>query len=472
MSRDSGSRTVTTRFVWLPHGSAAGWLLLHRTVTDHGTGATTDEFWRSERISPGAVASGAFQDSGPEWHRIVTGEPVPFLLWPFFLAAVTDRELPAVREQLVRSPVRPIADISAEVRGAPDRPEVTTPKVVLANDPFGPEPGDLDLGDGWDVTPLDHDGRREDLLAAVQGRIRHARIPTADHGDATVWINRFLVRGADSPDRSSPGPGSPDRSLPGAGSPDRSSPGAGSPDRSSPGAGSPDRSSPGADSPDHSSPGADSPDRSLVSGPAVGGPASASLDEVLAREPVRRAIAGLLGAAGDESARRALVAEFQENGWTLVADPLRLSADEPAAGFLGRLVFFCQEGSTVHRIATMPACAETLRRRDGLADTLARQLCPLNPAAHDPAPTPESLWEALRTLPAEWDMAHPGIPGLAPPAWDEITTVTSDDGVSDAGDPPRRPVEISHVELVDSNGRHSWRIDLSAPVRPRTDADR
>ncbi|GGQ59884.1 hypothetical protein [Couchioplanes azureus] len=398
MSRDSGSRTVTTRFVWLPHGSAAGWLLLHRTVTDPATGLGTDEFWRSERISPEAVASGAFQDSAPEWHRIVTGGPVPFLLWPFFLAAVTDRELPAVREQLLRSPIRPIADIGAEVDGSAGSPAVAAPRVVLAGDPFGPAPGDLDLGDGWDVARLDREGRREALLTAVRGRIRHAGVPAPRKGDRQVWINRFLAR-----------PGPPPRSA---------------------------------------------------------------LAEVLAREPVRRAVAGLLAAPQDEAGRRTVAAELREHGWSMVAQPLRLRGDEPALGFLGRLVLFCGEEGAAHHVATLPACAETLRRHAGLTAALARHLCPLDPAPGDAGPARDRLREALRALPPEWAESYPGAPGLAPPAWDEVTTLTHDEAAPAGGGLPRRPVEISHVELVDSNGRHSWRIDLSVPTGPRTDADR
>ncbi|OJF09726.1 hypothetical protein [Couchioplanes caeruleus] len=453
MSRDSGSRTVTTRFVWLPHGSAAGWLLLHRTVTDHVAGDSTDEFWRSERISPGAVASGAFQDSAPEWHRIVTGEPVPFLLWPFFLAAVTDRELPAVREQIIRSPIRPLADISAEVAGTPGGPAVTAPRVVLAGDPFGPVPDDLDLGDGWDVAGLEREGRCEALLAAVQGRIRHAGIAGSPHGGA-VWLNRFVAR----PEVAGR-PGSvPPQSVPGS-VPPQSAPGP-VPPQSAPGPVPSQSDSPG--SPGFSS-AAPTPVQAVVSGPGQAG-----LDEVLTREPVRRAIADLLASPGDEAPRRAVVAELREHGWTLAAEPLRLGGDEPAPGFLGRLVLFCAEDGTAHHVVTTLTCAETLRRDDDLAATLTWHLCPLRAAPPGSDPAGDALHEALHNLPAEWDEAHAGTPGLAPPAWDEITTVTRDETVPGS----RRPVEISHVELVDSNGRHSWRIDLSAPARPRTDADR
>ena len=78
MSPGSAPKTVTTRFVWVPHGPASGWLLLHRTVLHRASGETSDEFWRSEQISP--EPAGAFQDSAPERHRIVSGERVPFLL--------------------------------------------------------------------------------------------------------------------------------------------------------------------------------------------------------------------------------------------------------------------------------------------------------------------------------------------------------------------------------------------------------
>ncbi|MFI5494156.1 hypothetical protein [Actinoplanes sp. NPDC051859] len=384
MSRDSESRTVTTRFVWLPHGSAAGWLLLHRTVQGHGL--DTDEFWRSERIPPGVTLSGTLPDSAPEWRRLVTGAPVPFLLWPFFLAAVTDRELPTVHEQIVRSLIRPIAEISAEVDGAAGG--ATAPRLALAHDPFGPDPANLELGEGWSVAPLGPEGRREALLAAVA-----ARLPPAGIADSTgpVLVHRFAA--SPYPPESSP----------------------------------------------------------------------AGLGEVLAREPVRRAVAGLLADPTAADPRRMVEAVVQEHGWLLRPEPLPLTPGQPARGFLGRLVLFCDEDSTLHRIATTPACADVLRRRDGLAADVARHLCPL-----DPVDDADGAFQAvLRDLPAEWDTALPGTPGLGPPAWDEITTITRDDSAPGGHGLPRQrgPVEISHVELVDSNGRHSWRIDLTTPHR-------
>jgi len=398
MSPGSGSKTVTTRFVWVPYGPAGGWLLLHRTVLQPASGETAHEFWRSEQISPSAAASGAFQDSTPEWRRIVTGEPVPFLLWPFFLAAVTDRELLAVREQVVRSLVRPLADIEAEVDAAGGE-VLSAPRVTLADDPIGPGRADLDL-DGCDTGELDARGRRAALLAAVDARIRLAGVRHAGE-DRTVWINRFLARAGDT---------------------------------------------------------------------------ATDLDKVLLDEDVRRAAAALMAAPEDEERRLAVIAEAGRHGWTLTAEPLRIAGPEPKPGFLARLVYFCHEDSTVHRLVTMPACERALRDHEGLGRALAAYLCPLDPAARDAGPGREAFHAALNGLPAEWDT--PGRPGagLAPPAWDEIVPLTRDDGVR-AGTAtvpgPRRPVEISHVELVDSNGRNSWRIDLSSPggAQPGTDRD-
>lgn len=396
MSPGSASKTVTTRFVWVPHGPASGWLVLHRTVRHRASGEASDEFWRSEQISPEAAASGAFQDSAPEWRRIVTGEPLPFLLWPFFLAAVTDRELPAVREQVVRSLIRPLADIEAEVDAAPGGAVRAAPRVTLAGDPLGPDHADLDL-DGCDTGGLDAAGRRAALLAAVDARIRQAGVRQAGE-DRTVWINRFLARAADS-----------------------------------------------------------APD----------------LDKVLLEEDVRRAVAALMAAPDDDDRRHAVVEEARHHGWHLVAEPLRIAGPEPKPGFLARLVTFCHDDSTVHRIATMPACEEALRDHDGLGTALAAYLCPLDPAARDAGPGRDAFHAALHELPAEWDIpCRPGS-GLAPPAWDEIVTVTRDDGVRAGAATvpgPRRPVEISHVELVDSNGRNSWRIDLSSPAARPDDA--
>jgi hypothetical protein len=390
MSPGSGSKTVTTRFVWVPHGPAGGWMLLHRTVRHGSGGETADEFWRTEKISPEAAAADAFQDSSAEWHRIVTGEPVPFVLWPFFLAAVTDRELPALREQIARSAVRPLADISAEVATSPDGGVVAAPRVTLAADPFGPGHHDLDL-DGCDTGDLDTAGRRGALLAAVDTRIRLSGVSRPDD-DRTVWINRFVAHGEAS---------------------------------------------------------------------------APPLDEVLHDEEVRRAIAALMAAPQDDARRSAVAAAARHHGWTLVAEPLHLAGPQARPGFLGRLVYFCHEDSAVHRVATMPACHEALREHDGLGAALAAYLCPLDPAARDARATREAFRAAVTQLPAEWDVAATPGAGLAPPGWDEIVIETRDDGVR-AGGPevphPRRPVEISHVELVDSNGRNSWRIDLSAPA--------
>ncbi|MGA5302544.1 hypothetical protein ACPCHT_21635 [Nucisporomicrobium flavum] len=396
MNPGSGPKTVTTRFVWVPHGPAGGWLLLHRTVRRGATGETADEFWRTEKISPEAAAADAFQDSTPEWHRIVTGEPVPFLLWPFFLAAVTDRELPALREQIARSVIRPLADIHAEVDAGPGGGVLAAPRITLAGDPIGPGHRDLDL-DGCDLGDLDATGRRSALLAAVDDRIRLSGSGRADD-DRTVWINRFVARGE-------------------------------------------------------------------ASAPPLG--------RVLLDEEVRRAIAALMAAPQDDARRRAVVAEARRHGWSLAAEPLHLAGPQVRPGFLGRLVYFCHESSTVHRIATMPACQEAVRGHDGLGAALAAYLCPLDPSARDARTVREAFRAAVAQLPAEWDVpARPGA-GLAPPAGDELVIETRDDGVR-AGGPevpgPRRPVEISHVELVDSNGRNSWRIDLSAPAgsRPET----
>ncbi|MEV4702803.1 hypothetical protein [Actinoplanes sp. NPDC049316] len=393
MSRGSGSKTVTTRFVWVPHGPTGGWLLLHRTVRHGATGGTADEFWRTEKISPEAAAADTFRDSTPEWHRIVTGEPVPFLLWPFFLAAVTDRELPALREQIARSVIRPLADISAEVDTAPGGGVLATPRITLTADPIGPGHHDLDL-EVCDTGELDAAGRRGALLAAVDARIRLSGTSRPDD-DRTVWINRFVARGEES---------------------------------------------------------------------------APPLDKVLLDEDVRRAIAALMAAPQDEARRRAVAAEARHHGWSLSAEPLHMAGPQVRPGFLGRLVYFCHEDSTVHRIATMPACHEALREHDGLGAALAAYLCPLDPAAREGRAVREAFRAAVAQLPQEWDVPGRPAAGLAPPAWDEIVVDTRDDGVRAAGPEvpgPRRPVEISHVELVDSNGRNSWRIDLSAPAGSR-----
>ncbi|BCJ49411.1 hypothetical protein Asp14428_08860 [Actinoplanes sp. NBRC 14428] len=390
-----GSRTVTTRFVWVPHGPAAGWLLLHRTVADHGAGDTTDEFWRSEEISPEAATAGAFQDADAEWRRIVTGEPVPFLLWPFFLAAVTDRELPAVREQILRSLIRPLADISAELVAGPGGPAVITPRVTLAGDPFGPAAADLDLGDDWETSSLDPEGRRADLLTAVDRRIRVAGVRAPATPD-TVTINRFVARP---------------------------------------------------------------------------GMSRTGLDEVLARQDLRQALADLLAAPADQALREALTADLRSHGFPFAAEPLHLTG-LPRAGLLGRLVLLCHADAPVNRIATLPACDDALRRTAGLTAALAAYVTPLDPATRTDEPAREALRAALSELPDEWDPPYEQGAGLAPPAWDEITVLTAPDGVPAGGVPaPRRAVEISHVELVDSTGVQSWRIDLSAPSGYRTDTD-
>ncbi|MEV4640598.1 hypothetical protein AB0J80_24970 [Actinoplanes sp. NPDC049548] len=389
MSRGDGSTMVTTRFVWVPHGSAAGWLLLHRTVTDRATGETTDEFWRSEEISPEAATAGALQEADAEWRRVVTGEPVPFLLWPFFLAAVTDRELPAVREQIVRSLIRPLADISAELVAAPGGPCVITPRVTLAGDPFGPAAADLPLGDGWESADLDPDGRRAGLLAAVDRRIGVAGVP-GPRSPRHVTVNRFVARAGTTP---------------------------------------------------------------------------AGLGAALERQDVRQAIADLLADPRDQGPREALTGDLRGQGLPVAAEPLHL-AGLPRPGFLGRLVILCHEDAPVYRIATVPACAQELREHPDLAAALAAYVCPLDPATRGDEPARESLRAALAELPREWDTPCERGAGLAPPVWDEVTVATRQDGVPAGGGGPRRTVAISHVELVDSTGVQSWRIDLSAPASP------
>ncbi|MFI7601696.1 hypothetical protein [Actinoplanes sp. NPDC049681] len=393
MSRADGSTTVTTRFVWVPHGTTAGWLLLHRTVADHATGETSDDFWRSEEISPEAAAAGAFQDTDDEWRRIVTGEPVPFLLWPFFLAAVTDRELPAVREQVLRSVVRPLADISAELVAAPGGPAVITPRVTLAGDPFGPTAADLDLGEDWESAALDPDGRRAGLLAAVDSRISAADVP-GPAAPGPVTVNRFVARAGTAP---------------------------------------------------------------------------SGLGAALEHQDVRQAVADLLGDPRDQAARETISSDLRAHGFPVAAEPLRL-ANLPRPGFLGRLVIFCHEDTGSFRIATLPACADSLREHPGLAAALAAYVCPLDPATRGDDHAREALRAALEELPPEWDAPCERGAGLAPPAWDEVTIAVREDGVP-AGDGRPRTVEISHVELVDSTGVQSWRIDLSAPTGYRTDRD-
>lgn len=390
MSRGDGSTMVTTRFVWVPHGTAAGWLLLHRTVADRATGETSDDFWRSEEISPEAATAGAFQDADAEWRRIVTGEPVPFLLWPFFLAAVTDRELPAVREQILRSVIRPLADISAELVAAPGGPAVITPRVTLAGDPFGPAAADLDLGEGWESANLDPAGRRAGLLAAVDRRISVADVP-GPPASGQLTVNRFVARA---------------------------------------------------------------------------GAAPSGLGAALERQDVRQAIADLLGDPRDQAARETLSGDLRAHGCPVAAEPLRL-ANLPRPGFLGRLVIFCHEDATVYRIATLPACAEALEEHPGLAAALAAYVCPLDPATRGDDRAREALRAALAELPPEWETPCERGAGLAPPAWDEVTVATRHDGVPASDGRPRK-VEISHVELVDSTGVQSWRIDLSSPTGYRT----
>ncbi|GAA2481390.1 hypothetical protein Ahu01nite_015710 [Winogradskya humida] len=186
MSGHSESRTVTTRYVWVPHGSSGGWLLVHRSIE---TGGVSDDFWITGEIAP-EDASDVLKDSAEGWAPLVLGEQVNFLLWPYVLTAVTGRQLRKVREQLLLTPVRPLADIRVTVTDTPDGPEVSSPSITLADDPFMPGHDDLHLTPEWERGSLDASTRRAELLTAMAGKLS---LPAADPAHVVV-VNRFVAR--------------------------------------------------------------------------------------------------------------------------------------------------------------------------------------------------------------------------------------------------------------------------------------
>ncbi|AGL18237.1 hypothetical protein [Actinoplanes sp. N902-109] len=184
MSAGGGARTVTTRYVWLPHGGSSGWLLVHRSIAGD---ELTHDFWITGEISP-EDAGDVLKDSPEGWTPLVLGEQINFLLRPYVLTAVTGKQLRKVREQLLLTEVRPLADISVTVLDGPAGPLATEPAIVLADDPFAPRHEDLELGEHWTTGPLDPSARRAALLAVLSSRI------TAGAGPAgPVTVNRFVT---------------------------------------------------------------------------------------------------------------------------------------------------------------------------------------------------------------------------------------------------------------------------------------
>lgn len=181
------SRTVTTRYVWMPHGGTSGWLLVHRSI--ERAGSSLEEFWLTGEISPDD-ATDVLRDSTEGWAPLVLGEPVNFLLWPYVLTSVSGKQLRKLREQLVLTLVRPLADITVEVTTTPDGPQVSDPVIVLADDPYAPQHADLALGDDWRAERLDPAERHAALLGAVEGRLELVR---GRHH--SVVVNRFVSSG-------------------------------------------------------------------------------------------------------------------------------------------------------------------------------------------------------------------------------------------------------------------------------------
>ncbi|WP_306205906.1 hypothetical protein [Actinoplanes sp. RD1] len=183
---------MTTRYIWIPHGGSGGWLLVHRsiagTVPGGDGGRSSEEFWVTGEIAP-EDATDVLRESGDAWRPMVLGEPVNFLLWPYVLTAVTGRQLRRVREQVLLTPIRPLADIRVQVTETPDGPVVAAPALVtVADDPYAPRTADLALDDGWETGGLDPARRREVLLAALDRRVE---LPVASPA-CVVHINRFV----------------------------------------------------------------------------------------------------------------------------------------------------------------------------------------------------------------------------------------------------------------------------------------
>ncbi|WP_153040262.1 hypothetical protein [Actinoplanes sp. TFC3] len=187
MSARSGPRTVTTRYVWLPHGRTGGWLLVHRSISRSAKDVTHD-FWITGEIAP-EDASDVLKDSTADWAPLVLGEQINFLLWPYVLTAVTGKQLRRVREQLLLAPVRPLADITVSVADGPDGPRATEPSIMLADDPYAPEHEDLDLAGHWSTGALDASTRRAELLTAVS-----SRTGSPEPLRRMVQVNRFVTQ--------------------------------------------------------------------------------------------------------------------------------------------------------------------------------------------------------------------------------------------------------------------------------------